>query len=61
MPSVGIVVTITYLYDINDERIALGASGATTIYPFTFYNVGTSRGKATITNFRGRPISRRCA
>jgi hypothetical protein len=47
--SVGTVVTTTYLYDVNDERIALGASGATTTYPFTFYNVGTSSGKATIT------------
>jgi hypothetical protein len=48
--SVGIVVTTTYLYDPNDERIALGANGATTTFPFTFYNVATSSGgAATIT------------
>ena len=34
-PSVGTVVTTTYLYDVNDERIALGANGSTTTYPFT--------------------------
>src|SRR5215831_16775139 len=49
-PSVGIVVTTTYLYDVNDERIAEGANSATTTYPFTFYNVATSSsGKATFT------------
>jgi len=32
--GVGKVVTTSYLYDINDERIALGANGATTTYPF---------------------------
>jgi hypothetical protein len=37
--SVGIAVTTSYLYDINDERIAEGANGATTTYPFPFYNV----------------------
>ena len=39
-------VTTTYLFDVNDERIALGASGATTTYPLTFYNLGTSSGKS---------------
>src|SRR6516165_6357007 len=29
----------SYLYDVNDERIALGANGATTTYPFKLYNV----------------------
>jgi RHS repeat-associated protein len=44
------VVTTTYLYDVNDERIAGGANSATTTYPFTFYNVATSSsGKATFT------------
>src|SRR5262249_19345961 len=38
-PSVGKVVTTTYLYDVNDERIALGANGATTTCPFKLYNV----------------------
>jgi hypothetical protein len=48
--SVGKVVTTTYLYDINDERIAQGANSATTTYPFTFYNFATpSLGKATFT------------
>jgi len=48
--SVGTVVTTTYLYDVNDERIAEGANSATTTYPFTFYNVATSSsGKATFT------------
>lgn len=37
--SVGTVVTTTYLYDVNDERIALGANGATTTYPFKLYNI----------------------
>src|SRR5262249_28942597 len=37
--SVGTVVTTTYLYDVNDERIALGANGATTTYPFKLYDV----------------------
>jgi hypothetical protein len=40
--SIGKVVTTTYLYDINDERIALGANGATTTYPFKLYNVNGS-------------------
>ena len=31
--------TTSYLYDPNDERIALGANGATTTYPFRLYNV----------------------
>jgi hypothetical protein len=31
--------TTSYLYDINDERIPLGANGATTTYPFKLYNV----------------------
>jgi RHS repeat-associated protein len=31
--------TTSYLYDVNDERIALGANGATTTYPFKLYNV----------------------
>jgi RHS repeat-associated protein len=39
MTSVGKVVTTSYLYDVNDERIALGANGATTTYPFKLYNV----------------------
>jgi hypothetical protein len=26
--------TTSYLYDVNDERIALGANGSTTTYPF---------------------------
>jgi hypothetical protein len=30
-PSVGIVVTTSYLYDVNGERIALGANGAMTM------------------------------
>jgi hypothetical protein len=38
-PSVGTVVTTSYLYDVNNERIALGANGATTTYPFKLYNV----------------------
>jgi hypothetical protein len=33
------VVTTTYLYDVNDERIALGANGGPTTYPFKLYNV----------------------
>jgi hypothetical protein len=37
--SVGKVVTTSYLYDVNNERIALGANGATTTYPFKLYNV----------------------
>jgi hypothetical protein len=44
------VVTTSYVYDVNDERIALSANSATTTYPFTFYNVATSStGKATFT------------
>jgi RHS repeat-associated protein len=39
MTSVSKVVTTSYLYDANDERIALGANGATTTYPFKLYNV----------------------
>ncbi len=46
MASVGKVVTTTYTYDINDERIALGANGATTTYPSKLYNVnGTAIAK----------------
>jgi RHS repeat-associated protein len=33
------VVPTFYLYDVNDERIALGANGAMTTYPFKRYNV----------------------
>src|SRR5215831_3141963 len=59
--SVGIVVTTTYLYDVNDERIAEGANSATTTYPFTFYNVATSSaGKATFTKHifaNGEPVA----
>jgi hypothetical protein len=40
--------TTSYLYDIKDERIAEGANGATTTYPFTFYNVATSGGGAAM-------------
>jgi hypothetical protein len=36
MTSVGIAVTTTYLYDVNNERIAEGTNGATTTYPFPF-------------------------
>ena len=40
--------------DENDERIALAANGATTSYPFTFYNVATSSAcMATITKHIG--------
>jgi hypothetical protein len=42
MPSVGAVVTTSYLYDVNDERIALGANGATNTYPFKLYNVNAN-------------------
>ena len=56
MPSVGIVVTTSYLYDINDERIAEGANGATTTYPSPFYNVnGTSTTKHIFAN--GEPVA----
>src|SRR5215469_16999821 len=58
--SVGKVVTTTYLYDVNDERIALGANGATTTYPFTIYNVATSSGRATYTKHifaNGEPVA----
>jgi uncharacterized protein RhaS with RHS repeats len=38
------VVTTTYAYDIGDERISIGANGATTTYPFKLYNVnGTTK------------------
>jgi hypothetical protein len=54
-PSVGIVVTTSYLYGVNDERIALGASGATT-YPFKLYNVnGNTITKHIFAN--GEPIA----
>ena len=59
MASVGKVVTTSCLYDINDERIAEGANGATTTYPFPFYNVGTSSGRATYTKHifaNGEPV-----
>jgi RHS repeat-associated protein len=53
--------TTSYLYDIGDERVALGANGATTTYPFTFYNVATSSGGvATITKHifaNGEPVA----
>ena len=55
--SVGTVVTTSYLYDINDERIAEGANGATTTYPFPFYNV---QGTSTITKHifaNGEPVA----
>ena len=56
MPSVGIVVTTTYLYDVNDERIAEGANGATTTYPFPFYNVqGSTITKHIFAN--GEPVA----
>jgi hypothetical protein len=52
-PSVERVITTTYAYDINDERVQLVASSsssrATTTYPFPIYNVATSSGKVTIT------------
>jgi RHS repeat-associated protein len=61
MTSVGIAVTTSYLYDVNDERIAEGANGATTTYPFTFYNVATSStGRATFTKHifaNGEPVA----
>ena len=60
MASVGKVVTTSCLYDINDERIAEGANGATTTYPFPFYNVGTSSGRATYTKHifaNGEPVA----
>jgi hypothetical protein len=44
--SVGIVVTTTYLYDVNDERIAECANGSTTTYLFPIYNAnGTTTTK----------------
>jgi hypothetical protein len=44
------------LYDINDERIAKGANGATTTYPFPFYNVqGTTVTKHIFAN--GEPVA----
>ena len=56
MTSVGKVVTTTYLYDVNDERIALGANGATTTYPFKLYNVnGNTIYKHIFTN--GEPVA----
>jgi RHS repeat-associated protein len=56
MPSVGIAVTTSYLYDVNDERIALGANGATTTYPFKLYNVnGNAITKHIFAN--GEPVA----
>ena len=58
--SVGTVVTTTYLYDVNDERIEEGANSATTTYPFTIYNVATSSGRATYTKqifANGEPVA----
>jgi hypothetical protein len=53
---VGIVVTTTYAYDIGDERIALGANGATTTYPFKLYNVtGNTITKHIFAN--GEPVA----
>ena len=55
-PSVGKVVTTTYVYDISDERIALGANGATTTYPYKLYNVnGNTVTKHIFAN--GEPVA----
>jgi uncharacterized protein RhaS with RHS repeats len=48
--------TASYLYDVNDERIALGANGATTTYPFKLYNVqGNTITKHIFAN--GEPVA----
>ena len=38
--------TATFAYDPSDERIQLVSGGATTNYPFPFYNVASSTGLA---------------
>src|SRR5258706_1379463 len=36
------VVTTTYAYDINNERIQIAGNASTTTYPFMLYNVASS-------------------